>query len=93
MANVLVRNVADDAVAILKEQAARNRRSLQEELRILIEKAAADNDYWERRRRAHDTAQRIHAELAATGQTFGDSTEIIREDRDSDHGRDPNNRR
>lgn len=82
MADVLVRGLDPSTVASLKDLASKNSRSLQQELRAIIEKAAAENDYWKRRRLAYEAALRIQADLRATGRAFGDSTEIIREDRD-----------
>jgi plasmid stability protein len=41
MAKVLIRNLDDRTVTRLKERAARNERSLQAELQIIIERAAA----------------------------------------------------
>ena len=40
MAEVLIRDVEDQTIARLKERAARNNRSLQAELHIIVERAA-----------------------------------------------------
>ena len=83
MANVTIRNLDDDVVARLKERAKANRRSLEAELRTLLSEAAhrpSREDFLK-------LAKRIRDMTPDVPQT--DSTLLIREDRDSDHGRDP----
>lgn len=79
MTDILVRDVPDELLAALRERAARNRRSLQQELLTILD--------WEVR---HDTnrlnalevARGIRERLAATGRDFGNSVDDIREDRE-----------
>ena len=78
MTDILVRDVPDEILAALKERAARNRRSLQQELLdILHREVRYDTD----RLTALEIADAIRKRLEATGRDFGDSTEDLREDR------------
>jgi hypothetical protein len=79
MAQILVRGLDDTLVARLKERARENHRSLQREVKAILEEAAAQAtnaeveailDKWQRHWRQK-------------GKTFSDSAELIREDRDS----------
>ena len=76
MAQVLIRNVEQKTVDALKRRAARNRRSLEEELRGILEEAS--------RARAVDyvaAARRLSARLMKKGIDFGDSGREQAEDR------------
>lgn len=75
MAQLLIRDLAPETVDRLKERARRHRRSLQGEIRLILEKeATADaRDPWE-------LADRIR--LSFGGRRFTDSAALIREDRD-----------
>ena len=78
MAQILVRNLDDSVVRRLKEQAKQHGRSLQAEVKMILE----------------DRAERPKPDMAATrelidkirsqfkGREFPDSVELIREDRD-----------
>jgi plasmid stability protein len=79
MAQLLVRNLDDAVVARLKNRAREHHRSLQGEVKAILEEAAAQatnaeveaildkwQGYWKKKRK-----------------TFSDSAELIREDRDS----------
>jgi antitoxin FitA len=74
MAQILMRNVDDKVVERLKKQASVNGRSLQAELRIVLEQAArmdmAD---------AREMAARIREKLK--GRQLSDSAELLREER------------
>lgn len=74
MAKVLIRNLDERTVAILKERAARNDRSLQAELQNIVERAAA-TDVLEGRA----LAARIRRKLS--GRKHSDSAALIAEDR------------
>ena len=78
MTDVLVKHGPEEIVESLKERAARNGRSLDAELLDVLEDAALGA----RRRAAIAAADAFRQELAATGRTFSDSTELLREDRD-----------
>ncbi len=83
MANLTIRNLDDEVVEKLKARAKAHHRSLEAELREILSATVgrrAREDFLAR-------ADRIAAMTPDVAQT--DSTEIIREDRDSDHGRDP----
>ena len=75
MAQVIVRNLDEDVVVRLKRMAADNHRSLEQELRLILKKAASP-DLAEFRKRAAE----IRASLADRPQT--DSVDLIRQDRD-----------
>jgi len=75
MAQLLIRDLDVETIERLKARAKLHRRSLQGEVRLILEKeaAASRDDPWA-------LADRIRA--AFGGRSFSDSTEIIRADRD-----------
>ena len=77
MAQILIRNLDDETVARLKARASQYGRSLQSEVKLIIEEAARQNhaQVWEA---IHQFRQR----LQQSGRAFSDSVELIREDRD-----------
>ncbi|NGP88494.1 FitA-like ribbon-helix-helix domain-containing protein [Fodinibius halophilus] len=75
--DVLVRNIDEEVLEKLKKKAAANNRSLQEELKTLLE-AHAGPDFEEVRRMARESIEKYKAE----GKKFSDSTDDIREDRE-----------
>lgn len=75
--NVLVRNIDEETLEKLKKKAAANNRSLQEELKELLEMHAGP-DIEEVRRMARESIRKYKAE----GRKFSDSTKDIREDRE-----------
>ena len=77
MAQVLVRNLNDKVVARLKKRAKTRGRSLQAEVKTILEEAAKDvpGDFWKE-------ADRIRMQLGRSGRKFSDSAMLIREDRD-----------
>ncbi len=77
MADILVRNVPPEIVDILKRKAARHRRSLQQELLLVLEEAATRE-----RIDPVEAAARVREQLAGYGRKFSDSTALIREDRE-----------
>lgn len=78
MGQVIVRNLDDRVIDALKDRAARQDRSLEAELRVILERAAADRviDIDEARARAERISR------ALEGHPHGDSAAMIREDRD-----------
>jgi plasmid stability protein len=74
--NVLVRDLDRKTVTDLKKRAETSNRSLQAELKAILEEAAAQD--WQRTWAAAD---RIFEELRLTGRKFSDTTELLREDR------------
>ena len=75
MAQVLVRDLDDKTVEALKRRARQRRRSLQGELKAVLEEAAAIATF------------DVDSELARVralfeGRTFSDSTVLVREDRE-----------
>jgi plasmid stability protein len=75
MPHVLVRDLSDRALELLKDQARSRGRSLQAELKQILEQAAQAADV----AAARALADQIRQELA--GRTLGDSTELVAEDR------------
>lgn len=76
MAQILVRDLDQRVVRRLKQRAARNKRSLQAEVKTILEEAVPDADAaWKR-------VDRIFSRLKRSGRTFSDSVDLIREDRD-----------
>jgi plasmid stability protein len=66
----------DDAVMVrLLERAARRGRTVETEAKAILADALAPNDPWA-------GVNAIYNELAASGRTFSDSADLIREDRD-----------
>ncbi len=78
MGQLIVRNLDDRVIDALKARAARQQRSLEAELRLILERAALERviDIAEARTRA----ERISRSLE--GRPHSDSTALIREDRD-----------
>ncbi|MBI2766481.1 MAG: hypothetical protein HYX53_11305 [Chloroflexi bacterium] len=89
MPDVVIHDLSPEVVAALEQNARESGRTLEAELRVVIERAAAGGaasarvdadreDFW---KRAAEVRERFKGRFA------GDSTDLIREDRDSDHGR------
>jgi plasmid stability protein len=75
--DVLVRNIDEETLEKLKKKAAANNRSLQEELKELLEMHAGP-DIEKVRAMARESIRKYKAE----GRKFSDSTKDIREDRE-----------
>ncbi len=77
MPDLLIRNVPEEIVNVLKKKAANNRHSLQQELLQIVE-AAAQEDHIKNA----DYATMVREKLQAYGNDFTDSTGLIKSDRD-----------
>ena len=77
--NVLIRDLSEKTLKELKRRAADNNRSLQAELKAMLDEMA---DRSRNLRNWNKNVDRIFNELKKSGQKFPDSTELIREDRD-----------
>lgn len=76
MAQILVRQLDDKLVERLKKRAKEHGRSLQSEVKTILEEAVPDyGGVWKRIVRLKDT-------LNQADRSFSDSTPLIREDRD-----------
>lgn len=75
--NVLIRDIDEEVLNKLKKKASANNRSLQAELKSLLESYAGP-DIEETRKMVRETLAKYRAE----GRMFSDSTKDIREDRD-----------
>ncbi len=79
MAQILVRDLDDQLIARLKERAKQNHRSLQGEVKAILEEAAPQAT----RAEALAIVDKWHAYWKAKGKTFSDSAELIRKLRDA----------
>lgn len=75
MAQLLVRGLDDEVVEALKARAREHRRSLQAEVKLVLEEAA-----WVDRATSLRRVEALRAKLA--GRATSDSTELVRELRD-----------
>lgn len=76
MAQVLVRQLDDRLVERLKKRAKEHGRSLQSEVKTILEEAVPDYEgAWKRIAKLKNT-------INQAGRTFSDSTPLIREERD-----------
>lgn len=82
MPDILLRNVPPEVADYWKERARQHNRSLQQELQSFMRE---EEERQRRRKASWQQLQEFQKEL--TGRTFSDSAELIREDRDTDHGR------
>ena len=78
MAQVLIRDLDDRVVARLKALARANGRSLEAELRSVVEQAAARDERLEATR---DLAAKLRRRLAAAGRKHTDGAALVAEDR------------
>lgn len=78
MPNILIRDVPPHTLEALKLRAKHNRRSVQQEVLRILEDVA------EAQVAGHpaEIARAIRVKLSQTGRVFGDSTELIRRDRE-----------
>lgn len=74
MAQVLIRDLENTVVDKLKERAKSRGRSLEAELRLILEQAAQDT-------RQQGLAELKQVRALFAGRTFSDSAEMLREDR------------
>ena len=76
MAQVLVRQLNDKVVDRLKTRAKEHGRSLQSEVKTILEEAVPDYE------RAWKRIDSFRVRLRRSGRKFGNSADLIREDRD-----------
>lgn len=77
MTQMLVRDLPPEVVERLKERARSNGRSLQKEVRAILERSAGTYTMAEARAVSSEWQERF------AGREFSDSAELIREDRDA----------
>jgi plasmid stability protein len=75
MPDILVRDVDDSVLARLNERASGNGRSLEAELKLILEQAARTIDIATARARAEEISRSL------AGRTHTDGAELLREDR------------
>ena len=78
MAHVVVRRINDDTIAALKSRAKRHGRSLEAEIRAVLEESARHPDT----KKVWAAIDRFHARLKRSRRRFADSAPLIREDRE-----------
>ncbi|MDN5940672.1 MAG: Arc family DNA-binding protein [Nitrospira sp.] len=76
MAQVLVRQLNDKVVDRLKKRAKEHGRSLQSEVKTILEEAVPDYE------RAWKRIDSLRLKLKRSDRKFGNSADLIREDRD-----------
>ena len=74
MPSILVRDLDKATIKKLKARAVENGRSLQTEVKAILERSAQEMTFKELRRRAEEFSKRFK------GRKFTDSVELIRED-------------
>ena len=77
MADLLVREVPAEILASLKKRANDNKRSMQQELLLILEEAVLNDQIL-----AAEAAAVVRERLAGYGSSYSDSTAMIREDRE-----------
>ena len=77
VARLFIEDVAEATVAKLKDRASHHGRSLQQELKLILEEAARQNsaESWE-------AIHQFRRRLQESGRVFSDSTDLLREDRE-----------
>ncbi|MCY4614934.1 MAG: hypothetical protein OXC71_00870 [Chloroflexi bacterium] len=86
MATVNVRRLNEEVVRKLKERAAAHEHSLEAELRDILERVVAEDDYQAKKRAFRERSRQLRALTA--GRRHTPSEELIRASRDSGYGRD-----
>ena len=79
MSQILVRNLDPDVVEQLKQRAERNHRSLEAEVRAILENLTVND---ERRRRIDEFVRVADTIRARSGPQRTNSVDLVREDRD-----------
>lgn len=74
MAQMLLRNLDDTMVAVLKERAKKHGRSLSSEVRAILQDATGSRADWRQQ------LEQVRAMF--DGRSFSDSTDLLREDRE-----------
>ncbi len=77
MPDILIRNVPEDVLEVLKKRASESKRSLQQELLVILEEAALQDQA-----KAAGQADMIREALSGYEREYSDSTGLIRKDRD-----------
>lgn len=77
MAQILVRNVDEEIVARLKQRAANNGRSLQAEVKMVLEQASGIDtiNVWQK-------VEQFRTKMQKSGRAFSDSAVLLRKDRE-----------
>jgi plasmid stability protein len=79
MSQILIRDLDPEVVTFLKRRAEQNRRSLQAEVRLILEEASRQVD----RPSVEELVRRADEIRARSGPQKTDSVDLLREDRDN----------
>ena len=82
MAQILVRDLDEALIARLNERAERNGRSLESEIKAILEEIFETEEPRATREEALAIVDKWQNYWKERGKTFSDSTELIRKDRD-----------
>jgi len=77
--NIVIEDLDEETVEKLKKQAADKKRSLQADLKVIIEETIEQREQWKLWR---ERTRRIADDIRKSGQTFPDTTQLLREDRE-----------
>ncbi len=77
--NILIEDLDEKTVEKLKSQAADKKRSLQADLKVIIEETVEQRERWKVWR---ERTRRIAEKITQSGQTFPNTTQLLREDRE-----------
>jgi|KBSMisStaDraftv2_1062788.scaffolds.fasta_scaffold1224710_1 plasmid stability protein len=77
--NILIEDLDEKTVEKLKTQAAAKKRTLEADLKVIIEETVERRECWNVWR---ERTRRIAEEIKQSGQIFPDSTMLLREDRE-----------
>lgn len=75
MSALVIPNIPPEILAQLRRLAEQNGRTVEEEARHILERAVPASSAW-------DAVNEFREGLAASGRTFSDSAELVREDRE-----------
>jgi plasmid stability protein len=77
--NILIEDLDEETVEKLREQAAGKQRSLEADIKVILEETVEQREQWKNWR---ERTRRIADEIRQSGQKFPDTTELLREDRE-----------
>ncbi len=80
MAQIIIRNIPEDAMDVIKTRARRKGIPTEQEIRQMIVESARRTDSWDGWMKQ---STRLRNRLAAGERNFTDSTDAVREDRES----------
>lgn len=76
--NILIEDLDEETVEKLRKQAAGKQRSLEADIKVIIEETVQQREQWKTWR---ERTRRIADEIRQSGQKFPDTTELIHEEK------------